>query len=510
MNLTKGKSNNGILCILSRLFPFYVLLFLMAAPVVGESQSWSYSAVSPHLYHKTGHAEGDGWAATPGKDRSDFLIFGPYTTNIPAGENVALFRLKINRNTGPNDYVARIDVVSDMGNHTLAKRYLWRNSFAVGNAYQNFALIFNSRRGQKLEFRTYWYGSVYVKEKSVTIKHGAWAMLQAGEIMAKEYERSAARDSRRDKELRKAFVQFPLVTAATNDKGRLAFQTIYLKHSVKIERADYYGFRFKVPRQNDNKDFVWAFVSPEDMEGWYILPATGGMNGFRNYFYRSKYDYPDADALLPATGRKLILQSLPGDDLGDGKNYLIWWSLNRNKPIRISLKFAFAHLSANSTEGIEKALDLPPHPTEGPLSPPIVNPANHHTYVLLRAATWKESEKEAEAMGGHLATVRNQAEENWIFKTFGHYNGAQRLLWIGLNDCGKTTKFRWSSGAPVTYTDWAKGEPNDAGHGEDYVTILYPNHDQANKWMDWRNDRRLDPIGLPINGVVEIITNAAN
>ena len=143
-----------------------------------------------------------------------------------------------------------------------------------------------------------------------------------------------------------------------------------------------------------------------------------------------------------------------------------------------------------------------------PLSPLIVNPNNHHSYLLLDKASWKDSEAEAVALGGHLATIRNQAEEDWIFHTFGGYGGQQHLLWIGLNDTAKKFHFSWSSGESASYTDWAPGEPNNAGpHGEDYVAIYYPNHDQRNKWNDWE-DRTEDPIGLPMNGVVEIIPPA--
>jgi len=148
-----------------------------------------------------------------------------------------------------------------------------------------------------------------------------------------------------------------------------------------------------------------------------------------------------------------------------------------------------------------------------PLSPLIVNPNNHHSYLLLNAATWKDSEAEAVALGGHLATIRNRSEEDWIFKTFGGYGGNQHLLWIGLSDTAKKFHFSWSSGESVSYADWAPGEPNNVGNAEDFVAIYYPNHDQRNKWNDW-NDRVSDPIGLPMNGVVEIIpsetTNAGS
>lgn len=139
-----------------------------------------------------------------------------------------------------------------------------------------------------------------------------------------------------------------------------------------------------------------------------------------------------------------------------------------------------------------------------PLSPQIVNPSNGHIYQLLQAATWKDSEAEAISLGGHLATIRNQAEEDWVFKTFGGYEGKQRLLWIGLSDTTRKFHFSWSSGESVSYTRWAPGEPNNVGEGEDFVAIFYPNHGQANKWNDW-SDRKTDPIGLPMNGVVEII-----
>src|ERR1043165_3074821 len=94
------------------------------------------------------------------------------------------------------------------------------------------------------------------------------------------------------------------------------------------------------------------------------------------------------------------------------------------------------------------------------LSPFLVNPANGHRYALLTSATWNNSESEAVSMGGHLATIRNEAEQDWVFQTFGNYSGTKRLLWIGLNDIAVQGNYRWVSGAPVTYTNWASGEPN--------------------------------------------------
>lgn len=36
------------------------------------------------------------------------------------------------------------------------------------------------------------------------------------------------------------------------------------------------------------------------------------------------------------------------------------------------------------------------------------------------------------------------------------------------------------------------------------MSLYYPNHSAGGRWNDW-NDRTADPIGLPFNGVVEVV-----
>src|SRR5207247_8740802 len=155
----------------------------------------------------------------------------------------------------------------------------------------------------------------------------------------------------------------------------------------------------------------------------------------------------------------------------------------------------------NSIAVLISLLVIPWAAPAGTLSPPVVNTNNHHTYILLASSTWSNAEAQAISLGGHLATLRNQTEEDWVFQTFGSYADRQRLLWIGLSDRDKKFHFGWSSGESVAYTHWAPSEPNNVGSGEDFVAIFYPHHSQAGKWNDW-SDRRSDPIGLPFNGSV--------
>src|SRR5688572_25003459 len=135
------------------------------------------------------------------------------------------------------------------------------------------------------------------------------------------------------------------------------------------------------------------------------------------------------------------------------------------------------------------------------ISPPVTNPANGHEYRLVAQSSWMQAEIAAVRAGGHLVTINDAAEQNFVFSTFGSYGGGARLLWTGLHDGTVEGQYRWASGQTSAYTNWAPGEPNNAGN-EDYVAVFYPGHHAGGQWNDWPT-RAVDPIGVPFNGVVE-------
>src|SRR5438552_2054767 len=110
----------------------------------------------------------------------------------------------------------------------------------------------------------------------------------------------------------------------------------------------------------------------------------------------------------------------------------------------------------------------------GILAGPITNPANHHIYYLLTSNTWTASEAEAESLGGNLATIDDAREQAWVFKRFGAFGGAPKVLWIGLSDEGHEGRFVWVSGERSPYTHWEPGQPDDARGVEHYVGIWPP------------------------------------
>ncbi|NOS69667.1 MAG: tandem-95 repeat protein [Verrucomicrobia bacterium] len=137
-----------------------------------------------------------------------------------------------------------------------------------------------------------------------------------------------------------------------------------------------------------------------------------------------------------------------------------------------------------------------------PISATFSNAANGHFYALLSPATWTWTERAAAALGGHLVSLGNQAEQDWVFNTFAAYAGTNRFLWIGLNDTASEGAFRWAS-EPVGFTYWAPGEPNNALGGEDFVTMYPPGHPQAGRWNDW--GERVFSGNQPFNGVAEFV-----
>jgi len=144
-----------------------------------------------------------------------------------------------------------------------------------------------------------------------------------------------------------------------------------------------------------------------------------------------------------------------------------------------------------------------------PLTGPMINPANGHSYYLLSDATWTDSEAFALTLGGHLTTINDAAEQTWVYSSFSGFGGGSRTLWIGLNDVASEGNFVWANGEAVTYTNWYPGEPNDYFSAEDYGMIFEPAdiYARSSFWNDADNvGTKYGAEGnLVINGVVEVV-----
>jgi Ca2+-binding RTX toxin-like protein len=110
-------------------------------------------------------------------------------------------------------------------------------------------------------------------------------------------------------------------------------------------------------------------------------------------------------------------------------------------------------------------------------------------YLLSAPGDWNKAQAEAQSLGGNLVTINDSAEQQWVAQEFG----TSELLWIGLNDFAQEGIWHWVSGEPVTYQNWADGEPNNSDPanplGEDYVVMGW----DGSRWNDlssgWRTFR---------------------
>jgi hypothetical protein len=144
------------------------------------------------------------------------------------------------------------------------------------------------------------------------------------------------------------------------------------------------------------------------------------------------------------------------------------------------------------------------------LTGPVVNPANGHEYYLLEQDTWTGSEAFAQSLGGHLATINDAAENDWVFDTFADFGGVDRNLWIGFNDAVAEGDFVWSSGEAVTYVNWNTGQPDNNDGVGDFGYILSGLTPGPSFWDDRGDDLadNRDPSS-PNHGVVEVIPEPA-
>ena len=104
----------------------------------------------------------------------------------------------------------------------------------------------------------------------------------------------------------------------------------------------------------------------------------------------------------------------------------------------------------------------------------VINPGNGHAYKKIRFSGVEDAIAQATKEGAYLVAINDEAEQNWLNQVFV----AHRAL-IGLSDVQEEGQWQWHSGEPVTYTNWARDEPQDTDKGDEDYVILF-----ADQWMD--------------------------
>jgi hypothetical protein len=93
-------------------------------------------------------------------------------------------------------------------------------------------------------------------------------------------------------------------------------------------------------------------------------------------------------------------------------------------------------------------------------------------FQLVRGSfTWPQAKTNAQARGGHLATITSEEEWQVARNDIADLVGTNESWWLGGTDEEVEGVWKWVTGEPWGFTRWFPGEP--IGHGEDYLQ-MYP------------------------------------
>lgn len=97
---------------------------------------------------------------------------------------------------------------------------------------------------------------------------------------------------------------------------------------------------------------------------------------------------------------------------------------------------------------------------------------NGHYYAVFNLHSgWNEAKSYCESLGGYLATITSQGENDAVFAYM--LDQGYDSAYFGLTDKETEGTWKWVTGEKVDYTNWHPGEPNSENSNEDYGMFYY-------------------------------------
>lgn len=107
--------------------------------------------------------------------------------------------------------------------------------------------------------------------------------------------------------------------------------------------------------------------------------------------------------------------------------------------------------------------------------------------------TGPQAQAYAQTFGANLISVQSATENADLVQALSNQGYAGQVIWIGYSDAIAEGSFVWYDGAPLSYSNWAPGEPNNSG-GVEHCTQIYPD----GSWND------LNCVGYNSLSVIEV------
>ena len=111
---------------------------------------------------------------------------------------------------------------------------------------------------------------------------------------------------------------------------------------------------------------------------------------------------------------------------------------------------------------------------------------NGHRYAVLdKGLTWDEAKAYCEYMGGHLATIASQSEQDYIESLLG--DGNRNSYWIGAEMNSNGSYSNWITGEAISYTYFYRYQP-DYAYGQEDALMMYRNNNGVGPCFGYWND----------------------
>ena len=238
------------------------------------------------------------------------------------------------------------------------------------------------------------------------------------------------------------------------------------------------GYYLWLGLTDEAEEGTWAWSSGEAVSYTNWCPGHPGSGGSQDYAFMDINSYNGqwrGDGVSWSTGFYGLIElgvSIPGDPSGAGPfgQYLLDVDVLDAIPPTVESVTGLPAAGSTTSQVVNSFTVRFSEDLESSTANrvnPEVGRYNGHGYLLTGwAQTWTAAEAYAQSLGGHLVTVNDQAEQEWLYATFGR----SLHLWIGLTDEAEEGTWAWSSGESVGYTNWYPGQPN-SGDSWDYALM---------------------------------------